>query len=361
MAPFDDQYAFRPTGSTNTAIIAILHIVTDLLERNKFVRVIGLDFSKAFDSVRHQQLFRKMENLNIPGEIYNWLLDVFTDHEQQTKVGDTVSPKLKINAGVIQGSAVGPAAFSILASDLKAANSGNLYIKYADDSYLIIPECNIQHTDSELEHLKNWSIRNNLHLNENKSKEIIFVTPKSRTSTPNEIPNIPRVNEMSILGVTVTSKLSFKTHVKNILSRCNRDVYALKIYKHMGLSLEHRNRVFQSRILYGKLCYAIQSWWNFCNEEDKKQLRAFLKRCVKFKACKTQEELDTIVNRFSVTLFKNITRDSKHVLHKFLPRVNISNYNMRSRAHNFDLPVVSSLNKNNFIVHMLFNTLNFTL
>ena len=51
---FDDQYAFRPTGSTTAAIISILQSITSLLAgENPHVILISLDFSKAFDTVRH--------------------------------------------------------------------------------------------------------------------------------------------------------------------------------------------------------------------------------------------------------------------------------------------------------------------
>jgi len=50
---FSDQFAFHPTGSTTAAIILLLHTVTSMLQTNPFVVVISLDFSKAFDTVRH--------------------------------------------------------------------------------------------------------------------------------------------------------------------------------------------------------------------------------------------------------------------------------------------------------------------
>jgi len=49
---FSDQYAFRPTGSTSAAVIAILQSVTDLLSNNQLVIVLTLDFCKAFDTIR---------------------------------------------------------------------------------------------------------------------------------------------------------------------------------------------------------------------------------------------------------------------------------------------------------------------
>ena len=77
---FTDQFAFRPTGSTTAAIIYLLLIVTELLSTNQYVTVISLDFSKAFDTVRHSTLLNKIAKLDIPDNIYNWLVDFFAGH-----------------------------------------------------------------------------------------------------------------------------------------------------------------------------------------------------------------------------------------------------------------------------------------
>jgi len=46
-----DQFAFRPTGSTTAALVSLFHHVTRLLESNDYVRCLCIDFSKAFDIV----------------------------------------------------------------------------------------------------------------------------------------------------------------------------------------------------------------------------------------------------------------------------------------------------------------------
>jgi hypothetical protein len=63
---FSDQYAFRPTGSTTAATVSLLQTVTSLLQSNPYVVVISLDFSKAFDTVRHATLLNKMAELDLP-------------------------------------------------------------------------------------------------------------------------------------------------------------------------------------------------------------------------------------------------------------------------------------------------------
>ena len=67
---FDDQYAFRPTGSATAALIAIVNTVTELLRAGKTVVLISIDFSKAIDRVRHKTLFEKFGKLNLEDNIY---------------------------------------------------------------------------------------------------------------------------------------------------------------------------------------------------------------------------------------------------------------------------------------------------
>jgi len=60
------QFAFRPCGLTTAAFISILHTVTFMLANNKYVIVYAVNFSKAFDTVRHSTLFHKYPNIDLP-------------------------------------------------------------------------------------------------------------------------------------------------------------------------------------------------------------------------------------------------------------------------------------------------------
>ena len=68
-----DQFAFRPTGSTPAALIYILRHVTLLLETNDYVRSLLVDVSKAFDTVNHFILIKKLQKLYIPLIVINWI------------------------------------------------------------------------------------------------------------------------------------------------------------------------------------------------------------------------------------------------------------------------------------------------
>jgi len=89
-----------------------------MLLSNPYVIVISLDFSKAFDTVRHSTLLEKLAQLDTPDEVYNWLVDFFRGHAHCTVYRNQMSTLKSINASIIQGSAIGPAACVVNAGDL---------------------------------------------------------------------------------------------------------------------------------------------------------------------------------------------------------------------------------------------------
>ena len=82
---FKDQYAFRPAGSTTTELTFILHTVTHLLTTNQYVVVIAMDFSRAFDTVRHSIL--EDGGPRYTRQCYNWLVSYYSGHLHCTRYG----------------------------------------------------------------------------------------------------------------------------------------------------------------------------------------------------------------------------------------------------------------------------------
>jgi len=72
------------TGSFSAAHITLLQTITNLMTTKPLVIVTALDFSKTFDTVKHNVLLSKMAMLNIPDPIYNWLVDFFTGRKVNT-------------------------------------------------------------------------------------------------------------------------------------------------------------------------------------------------------------------------------------------------------------------------------------
>ena len=90
---FNYQFAFRPSGSTTAALINLLQKISLLLEEHKYVHLIGLDFSKAFDSVRHYTLIEKITPFPIPSNVHNWLVEYLNSRQHCTKYNSVISIK----------------------------------------------------------------------------------------------------------------------------------------------------------------------------------------------------------------------------------------------------------------------------
>ena len=74
------------------------YVCLSLLQDHDYVHIIGLDFSKAFDSVRHSSLTSKLANFPISDCLYNWIIDYLHARQHQTKAGGQKSSFLAINA-----------------------------------------------------------------------------------------------------------------------------------------------------------------------------------------------------------------------------------------------------------------------
>lgn len=336
---FSDQYAFRPTGSTTAALIAILHSITDLLSSNPYVIVLAADFSKAFDSVRHSTLMQKTAMLDIPDTVYNWLIDFLSGRRHCTRYNGLTSSMLDISASIIQGSAVGPVSYIINAADLSTVTAGNRIHKYADDTYIVIPATNVLSRAAELDHLSQWALVNNLKLNRAKSAEIIFSSSRHKCLEPHppELPDIKRVTSITILGVTVTNHLSVSEHVSGLITKCAQSLHALKILRCHGMSDEALTVIYKAVVL-AKLVYASPAWWGFTAARDKQRIEAFIRRGVRLRYYgRDDPTFAELVEDTEDTLFTTVLRNSQHVLHNMLPDKRTYTYCLRPRRHELSL------------------------
>ena len=356
---FSDQFAFRPTGSTSAAIIFLLHTVTNLLQSSPFVVVISLDFSKAFDTVRQSALLSKLAVLDLPTPVYNWLADFFGSHSHRTVFNGEVSSTRSITASIIQGSGVGPAAYTVTAADLKPINSGNTFIKFADDTYLVIPAANVNTRAAEIANITTWATENNLKLNKSKSKEVIFRDNRrgNLQTPPPPLPDITRENSLKILGVTITNNLSASDHIRRVVSESAQTLYALRVLRCHGLSDVGLQEIFRA-VVVARLTYASTAWSGFVSATDIQRVDAFLRRSKRCGFCPPDlpdfgEQLEECDDR----LFNRVRSNPQHVLYCLLPPPSAAsqNYGLRPRRHDRQLPGhASHLMDCNFITRILY-------
>jgi len=190
-----------------------------------------------YHQVRHSTLLAKLAQLDLPDEVYNWLVDYF-NHKHLTQYRGATSTMLPINASIVQGSGIGPASYVVNAADLRTTTPGNRIAKYAEDTYLIIPACNVQSRAIELDNVDAWAKVNNLRLNRHKSVEIVVTDGRRRrlADPPPTLHDVSRVTSVKILGVTFSCKLSLSEHVSVIVSACAPTLNALRVLRSHGMN-----------------------------------------------------------------------------------------------------------------------------
>ena len=105
----------------------------------KAVRLFAKDFSKAFDSVKHELLANKLKKLPLNPYIISWYLNFLKDRKKRVCCNFECDWK-PVNQGTTQGSVSGPYLFNIFLNDLNITlGNHDALFKYADDSTIIAP------------------------------------------------------------------------------------------------------------------------------------------------------------------------------------------------------------------------------
>jgi exonuclease III len=182
----DAQGGFRARRSTIDQALAFHEILKSRQEEKKKTYVCFIDFRKAFDTVWHDGLWKRLWDSGIRGKAWRIIKNLYKNIQAQVLVGDAKTKSVRMRQGVRQGCPLSPILFNFfvdeLAKMLENAGVGVQFcneiissLLYADDVVLMAG------TKEELQVLINtvdkfcrrWHMDINL-----KKSEVMVVLPK---------------------------------------------------------------------------------------------------------------------------------------------------------------------------------------
>ena len=157
------------------------------MDDGKEIRVVFFDISKAFDRVWHKGLIYKLKNIGITGSLLLWIENYLLSRKQKVLLNGKESIILSINAGVPQGSILGPLFFLIFINDIVTEVGCSIKL-FADDTsiYVIIENAHMDafNLNENLTKIHNWSEQWLVHFNPQKTKALLISRKQLQINHP---------------------------------------------------------------------------------------------------------------------------------------------------------------------------------
>ena len=253
------------------------------MDNKKLTSLVLLDLSKAFDSVDHSILFKKLSNIGVSGESLSWFESYISDRKQFVRIGSSVSEVLPITHGVPQGAILSPLLFCIYINDLSRVPQSSKLESFVDDSkiFMSFPIEDIASAKTKIEEtlklVATWFFENKLLINPEKTKLLLIGTRQLLGKLLEEMTitflgeEITPTTNAKDLGLTLDSHLTYDYHIKNVVSSCMAKLCQINRVKDSfhGDTL----RLIINALVMSKLYYCSTVWSN-TSATNIKKLRA---------------------------------------------------------------------------------------
>ena len=251
------QHGFRCDHSTSSAIHTLVQDMYISNDRRETMMCVFIDYSKAFDTIDHEILCKKLMYYGLGTDMITWCKNYLSHRKQAVLNDNEQSDLLEVTYGVPQGSILGPLFFIIYVNDIMTlfGRDGPKILLYADDTVLYYSHTDIsilgRTLNSGLERIWKWCMSNKLSVNTAKTK-YISIDQYKRVNDTAEIKLggviLERVSNYNYLGVILDDTLSFEKFLKEKCKKINMRIYQLgKMRKYIDNQIA--NTIYKQTII----------------------------------------------------------------------------------------------------------------
>ena len=246
------QFGSIRNSSTSLALLYLMHKWYEVMDTsNRIIRIIFLDFKKAFDLIDNNIL---LEGVRMA--LIKWFTTYLNDRTHYTELGNATSGLRVIRGGVPQGSKVGPTAFIIKINNLPAvirdemsrimATSSEAFAIIEDDTIMFMDDSTLYEVLDVSNHMSGMPIGGllgeinmvvkftedeKITLNLKKCKEMVIDFRKNKSVIPPLEVNghvFERVKSYKLLGMWIDDNLKWKTNVKYLVKKGSKTLVYFK-------------------------------------------------------------------------------------------------------------------------------------
>ena len=223
------NHGFRSGFSCETQLLVTLNDFLHYHDKGHQTDVVILDFSKAFDTMPHEELLCKLDSYGITGPIHSWLRTFLTQRYMQVVIEGETSSKVPVESGVPQGTVLGPLLFLCHINDLPLSVTSKVRL-FADDCLLyrtITSQQDHIALQKDLSELERWANKWGMRFNAKKCY-IMSINCKSTHYYTLCDHILKQVEENPYLGLTLTESLKWSSHITKITKKATTTLNFLR-------------------------------------------------------------------------------------------------------------------------------------
>ena len=312
---FKSQYGFRSQHSCEQAVQELLAKILHSQEDGHKTANIFMDLSKAFDTLNHKLLLKKMERYGICGVSLKWIKSYLDGRSLVAKVPTsenkfTYSTTFNVSCGMAQGSCLGPLLFILFCNDIYLQELYGSLILFADYTTLYNSHHSLNYLNFTLSHdisvLCDWFRANQLLLNPSKLVVMYFNSKRTSPDVMLDGIAIPIVNTHKFLGTWIDNDLSWNTQVQFVASKSRSNCQLLSLAKNM-LPVDVIRTVYFSHI-HSHLSYNLSVWGSMLSKSQVLEISQLQQKCIRHMIKRNSIPVDAIFKKLKLLKFSDMTK-----------------------------------------------------